>query len=136
MVIAVAIYTCLNPKEMCLHVNKYMKQDINCNSEGNVKILPIFSTLTIFADKQNEITYATWGAVGVYIVIAVIEIWLTYVVYCCYCYLRDKNAVMASLPRYTRVDKEFNVDNKYPTFVKTETTETTTHTTRNIGSRP
>jgi hypothetical protein len=56
-------------------------------------------------------------------------------VYCCYCYVRDKNAAMLSLPKYTRVDKEFNVDSKYPTFVATSTTETTTHTTREIGSR-
>jgi hypothetical protein len=59
-------------------------------------------------------------AMALFFIVAVLEAWLTYVVFCCYRYIRDKSLVGDSLPKYTKItveQKEVYNPTVYPTFV-------------------
>ncbi len=77
-------------------------------------------TQLINTEQLTIVKLAIVVAVAFLLAIVTLKAWLTYIVFCCYRYIRDKKLAVNSPPMYMKADVEQPpVYNKtvYPTFV-------------------
>ncbi len=72
----------------------------------------------IICVDKSTLTTGIWIAAGVFLLLAVFEVWLTSIVHSCYQYLRDKltaNKVVKYTPINVELLKQYN--HMYPAFL-------------------